>query len=684
MASTVLVDQIGTPDGETLIAVADLVTNPDVLSQKYTAPYTGAVEMTIQEKLEQSVAVEDFGAVGDGVTDDTAAFQACLDAGFHCRVKDGFTTYLVGTLNFHDGTGIIGVGRAPFEPRLSDGVSPWHQATVIKRKAGTTWVHNRGVTLANFACIQAAVPTVIQTNAQAAAAVAAFADTFLTAGSNPDIWCENLLVLGFQYVYYNVPTLPIVGRRNFRDIHGDCTNGFYSTYGLDLDRYENCHMWPFLTAHISETTTTANNQRSGTAYAFANISDWVHLTNCFSYGYYNHITLDGVYNARIMGGGGDAVQNCGLTLSNNSRFCAMSNHFINSNSFCVNQASTLTGTNPDLKTTNCVFNGVTYGVYVTSGTYISLGDTFMGGTGVAITDNANMVSMVQPLFDGVVTPVTGTSAGLRKLSLLAPVYSRTQPNTTIPNRIYSSALEIIDNAAVAAGVGGALALGSRVTAGYQTLFQIESRLTNATTGSIAADTYFSTFTGSAWADRWAIGSDGTLKPVGDSAYNIGTSTARMNTVYAANGVVTTSDERLKKNYVEIPDAILDAFASLPYVQYQSNEANQDDKLHYGILAQTAVTVFKDAGIDPDTLKFIVYDAEADRYGILYSELLVLEAALRRRQETRLTARVTELETTVAAQATALADLTTRLAALEAAATPAAAETTAAATDTTTE
>lgn len=90
------------------------ITSSDAVN--YLPSGTGAVATTVQTKLRESVSVKDFGAVGDGVTDDTSAIQAAitytLSSGKRGNVFMPTGTYRTTSTLFVDGVscGLVGQG----------------------------------------------------------------------------------------------------------------------------------------------------------------------------------------------------------------------------------------------------------------------------------------------------------------------------------------------------------------------------------------------------------------------------------------------------------------------------------------------------------------------------------------------------------------------------------------------
>lgn len=80
----------------------------------FTQSGEGVVARTVQDKLRDFVSVLDFGAIGDGVTDDAAAFQEALNSGKAVRVPPG--AYGIGSplVLPRGGASLIGDGELGF------------------------------------------------------------------------------------------------------------------------------------------------------------------------------------------------------------------------------------------------------------------------------------------------------------------------------------------------------------------------------------------------------------------------------------------------------------------------------------------------------------------------------------------------------------------------------------------
>ena len=84
-----------------------IISEDDLCKLKYT--YPGGVERTVCDRLEDAVSVKDFGAVGDGTTDDKDAIMAAFNSGAQTVIfpESADDYYVRGKLTVPDGVSIL-------------------------------------------------------------------------------------------------------------------------------------------------------------------------------------------------------------------------------------------------------------------------------------------------------------------------------------------------------------------------------------------------------------------------------------------------------------------------------------------------------------------------------------------------------------------------------------------------
>lgn len=78
----------------------------------YDPPFAGSVPTTVENKLAECVSVKDFGAVGDGLTNDTAAIQTAINYAKNANQRLRFPagTYLYSTISGLDSSNLTLMG----------------------------------------------------------------------------------------------------------------------------------------------------------------------------------------------------------------------------------------------------------------------------------------------------------------------------------------------------------------------------------------------------------------------------------------------------------------------------------------------------------------------------------------------------------------------------------------------
>jgi hypothetical protein len=238
------------------------------------------------------VSIKDFGAVGNGTTNDTTAIQNALNslgtAGGSVYVPNNYRCLVSGSLTIPKNVSLVG-------PHLSPGMADYSPTSfntmggaILLSSAAT--INLSGSSAISGLLIYRAGMTFPISN------TSGYAGTAITGSYSDCTFVENCIIIGFNQAC----RISNSEQLRFNNLWLDNINGIEISGAPDVCYISNCHAWPF-----ASRGGTDNGTRSGTAFYYHDVADWIKTTNCFSYGYAHGFEINNVNSAQFIGCGAD-------------------------------------------------------------------------------------------------------------------------------------------------------------------------------------------------------------------------------------------------------------------------------------------------------------------------------------------------------------------------------------------
>lgn len=241
---------------------------------------------TVHARLGDTVSVKDFGATGDGVTDDTAAVQAALSyassiGGGTVLIPWGMRIRILGNITIPTGCSLIGANTPPLGQIGSYNYLTLKQAVLLNSAATITL---NGDSQVKRLCFLRDGMSWDLTRAQVDAT---FAGSCLTlADGQSDITVEECAFFGFDYAIRTATANLEINRLHLSHINMDCKNGILINNCYDVSYLREIHSWPWVSVSSPAETGGAQLKRSGIAFHLTGVNDWTDIQSCFDYGHY--------------------------------------------------------------------------------------------------------------------------------------------------------------------------------------------------------------------------------------------------------------------------------------------------------------------------------------------------------------------------------------------------------------